>query len=202
MRRRRKCRTCRSPTTIAATRCSTWDASKRRSRVIAAPSRATPLDLAAHKELNDLLYRLDREDEFLQSYDEVASLYPDNGELPLAKAQFQFQREDYAAARENFERAVYALPASVTPHDGLALILARTAISMPPSANTKPSSRMEPANAHGWRNYAETLLRAGDAKKAEEAAQEAMEIEPEHQGALAILGHGAGGTWTIRAARR
>ena len=147
-----------------------------------------PLDLAAHKELNDLLYRLDREDEFLQSYDEVAQLYPDNGELPLAKAQFQFQRKDYAAARENFERAIYALPASVTPHDGLALILARTGDFDGAIREHETVLRMEPANAHGWRNYAETLLRAGDAKKAEEAAQEAIKIEPHHQSALAILG--------------
>jgi tetratricopeptide (TPR) repeat protein len=147
-----------------------------------------PVDFGAHKQLNDLLYRLGREDEFLQSYDDVASLYPDIGELPLAKARFQFQREDYEAARENFERAMYMLPASVTPHDGLALVLARTGDLEGAIREHETVLRMEPANAHGWRNYAETLLRAGDAKKAEEAAQEALKIEPQHQSALAIWG--------------
>jgi uncharacterized protein (TIGR02466 family) len=147
-----------------------------------------PLDLAAHKELNDLLFRLDRGEEFLQSYDEAAMLYPETGELPLAKAQFQFQREDYAAARENFERAMYMLPASVTPHDGLALIMARTGDLDSAIREHEIVLRMEPANAHGWRNYAETLLRAGDAKKAEDAAQEALKIEPNHQSALVIWG--------------
>jgi len=147
-----------------------------------------PLDLAAHKQLNDLLYRLGREDEFLQSYDEVAALYPDSGELPLEKARFQFQREDYDAARENFERAAYMLPASVTPHDGLALILARQGDFEGAIREHEIVLRMEPANAHGWRNYAETLLRAGDAKKGVEAAQEALKIEPYHQSALAIWG--------------
>ncbi|HUO92066.1 MAG TPA: tetratricopeptide repeat protein [Rhizomicrobium sp.] len=147
-----------------------------------------PLDLASHKQLNDLLYRLGREDEFLKSYDEVASLYPDIGELPLEKARFQFQREDYEAARENFERAMYMLPANVTPHDGIALILARTGDLEGAIREHEIVLRMEPANAHGWRNYAETLLRAGDAKKAEEAAQEALKIEPQHQAALAIWG--------------
>ena len=147
-----------------------------------------PLDLAAHKELNDLLYRLERDDEFLQSYDEAALLYPDVGDLPLDKARFQFQREDYAAARENFERAAYMLPASVTPHDGLALVLARTGDLDGAIREHEIVLRMEPLNAHGWRNYAETLLRAGDATKAEEAAQEALKIEPHHQSALAIWG--------------
>lgn len=147
-----------------------------------------PLDLAAHKDLNDLLYRLDREDEFLQSYDEAAMLYPEAGELPLAKAQFLFQREDYAAARENFERAAYMLPASVTPHDGLALILARIGDLEGAIREHEIVLKMEPDNAHGWRNYAETLLRAGDAKKSADAAREALKIEPHHQSALAIWG--------------
>ncbi len=147
-----------------------------------------PLDLAAHKDLNDLLYRLDRQDEFLQSYDEAAMLFPDSGDLPLAKAQFQFQREDFSAARENFERALYMLPASVTPHDGLALILARTGDFDGAIREHETVLRMEPDNAHGWRNYAETLLRAGDAKRAESAAQEAIKIDPDHQSALAIWG--------------
>jgi len=147
-----------------------------------------PLDLAAHKQLNDLLYRLGREDEFLQSYDEVAALYPDIGELPLEKARFQLQREDYDAARENFERAIHMLPASVTPHDGLALILARQGDFEGAIREHEIVLRMEPANAHGWRNYAETLLRAGDAKKGAVAAEEALKIEPNHQSALAIWG--------------
>ena len=35
-----------------------------------------PLDMAAHRDLNALLYRLGRDTEFLRSYDEVGSLYP------------------------------------------------------------------------------------------------------------------------------
>ncbi|HEY6578033.1 MAG TPA: tetratricopeptide repeat protein, partial [Rhizomicrobium sp.] len=44
-----------------------------------------PLDMAAHEELNQLLYRLGDDESFLKSYDEVALLYPDIGELALHK---------------------------------------------------------------------------------------------------------------------
>lgn len=147
-----------------------------------------PLDLAAHHDLNRLLYRLGRRDEFLKSYDDAALLYPEAGDLPLAKALLQFQNEDYESARENFERAVYLVPASVTPHDGLGLVLARQGDFERAIREHEIALKMEPDNAHAWRNFAETLLRSGDAAKAQHAAEQAIAIEPEHQGALALLG--------------
>src|ERR1043165_117442 len=77
-----------------------------------------PLDLNAHRDLNHLLYRLGRDDEFLRSYDDAARVYPEVGQLYLNKANFQFQIGDFGNARENFERAVPLLPSNVTPHDG------------------------------------------------------------------------------------
>jgi len=147
-----------------------------------------PLDMSAHHDLNDLLYRIERDDEFLRSYDEAALLYPEAGEVPLEKAKFQLQREDFAAARENFERAAFMLPASVTPHDGLAMTLARMGDIEGAMREQEIALRMEPENAHVWRNYAETLIRAGDPDRALEAAERAMAIEPTHQGAIAIWG--------------
>jgi len=147
-----------------------------------------PLDLRAHRELNDLYYRAEREDEFLKSYDEAALLYPETGELPLEKAKFQFQRKDYVAARENFERAAYMLPASVTPHDGLALVYAATNELDAAIREHEIALKMEPLNAHVWRNYAETLIRAGELERAQKAAEEAIAIEPTHQAAIAIWG--------------
>jgi hypothetical protein len=44
----------------------------------------------------------------------------------------------------------------------------------------------EPDNATAWRNYAETLLRAGDPKVARDAAERAMVIQPHNQSALSI----------------
>jgi tetratricopeptide (TPR) repeat protein len=147
-----------------------------------------PLNLNAHRDLNHLLYRLGRDDELLTSYDDAAMLYPEVGELPLAKAVFQFQRNDYAAARENFERAVRMLPASVTPRIGLGLVLARINEFDAAIHEHEIALKMEPKYAHAWRNYAETLMRAREPKKALAAAEEALAIEPMHQGALAMLG--------------
>jgi tetratricopeptide (TPR) repeat protein len=147
-----------------------------------------PLNLSAHRDLNNLLYRLERDDELLKSYDDVSMLYPDIGELPLAKAVWQFQREDYAAARENFERAAQMLPANVTPHDGLAMIFARTNEFDAAIREHEIVLNMEPDNAHGWRNYSETLMRAREPKKALAAAEQALAIEPQNQSALAIWG--------------
>jgi tetratricopeptide (TPR) repeat protein len=145
-----------------------------------------PLDMRAHRDLNHLLYRLGRDDEFLKSYDEVMALYPDFGGLPLDKANFLFLKEDFGGAREYFERAARMLPDHVMPHDGLGMILARQGEFEGAIREHEIALKMEPQNAHAWRNYAETLIRAGDAKKALSAAEEARAIEPEDQGALAI----------------
>lgn len=147
-----------------------------------------PLDVGAHRDLNDLLYRLGRDDEFLLSFDEASALYPEVGELPLAKADFQLLRGDLYAARQSFELAAQLLPASVTPHDGLGLVLARQGDFEGAIREHETALRMEPENAPAWRNFAETLLRAGDAEKGRHAAEQALAIEPTHQGALAAWG--------------
>ncbi len=147
-----------------------------------------PLDMAAHEELNQLLYRLGDDANFLRSYDDVALLYPDIGQLPLHKANFLYLRGDFEGARDAFDRARLLLLDSVTPHDGLALALARLGEFDAAIAEHEVALRMEPDNAHGWRNLAQTLLEAGDAKKALDAAERAVALEPESQIALAIWG--------------
>ncbi|HEX3651501.1 MAG TPA: tetratricopeptide repeat protein [Rhizomicrobium sp.] len=147
-----------------------------------------PLDILAHSDLNKLLYRLGRKDEFLQSYDEAALLYPDAGHLPMYKGTFLFQLGDYDAAQEHYERAAALLPSHVTPHDGLALILARKGEFKDAVREHEIATKMEPENAHAWVNFSETLLRGGDAKKALSASERAMEIAPEDQHALAVWG--------------
>ena len=155
---------------------------------IAAPSRASRSNMSAHRDLNDLLYRLRRDDEFLQSYDEAALFYPDRGEIFLEKARFQFRRGDHLGARENYERAGQLLTANVTPHDGLALVLTELGEFAEAIRQHEIALEMEPENAHGWRNFAETLIRAGDPARALEAAEVAMRIEPTHQVAIAMWG--------------
>jgi tetratricopeptide (TPR) repeat protein len=147
-----------------------------------------PLDLLAHYDLNQLLYRLERNDEFLRSYDEAAFLYPEIGLLPMYKANFLFQQGEYEAAREHYERAAPLLPDHVTPHDGLALIFARTGEFEAAIREHEIAVKMEPENAQAWVNFSETLTRAGDAKKGLSAAEHAMAIAPDNQHALAMWG--------------
>jgi len=147
-----------------------------------------PLDLTAHRDLNQLLYRLERDDEFLRSYDELGMLYPEIGYIWLNKANFLFQLGDYAAARENFERAAPLLPDHVMPHDGLALIHARTGDFDAAIREHETVLKMEPENGHAWVTFAETLLRGGDASKGLSAAERAMAIAPDNQHALAMWG--------------
>jgi tetratricopeptide (TPR) repeat protein len=145
-----------------------------------------PLDMTAHRDLNALLYRLGRDTEFLRSYDEVAALYPDVGELPLAKGEFLFLKEDFDRAEEEFRRAARLKPDDVKPHDGLGMILASKGEFDAAIAEHETAVAMEPENMQAWRNFSRTLVRAGDAKKAIEAAERALAIEPEDQGSLAI----------------
>jgi tetratricopeptide (TPR) repeat protein len=147
-----------------------------------------PRDLQAHRDLNRLLYRLGRDDTFLRSYDDAAALFPDSGHLPLAKGNFQFLREDYPGALESFERAAQMLGSSCTPHDGLAVVFARMNKFDDAIREHEIAVKLESQNAPLWRNFAETLMRAGEPKRALAAAGHALAIEPMNQGVLAYWG--------------
>jgi tetratricopeptide (TPR) repeat protein len=147
-----------------------------------------PLDIKAHHDLNKLLYRLGRDEEFLRSYDDSAMLYPEVGALPMHKANFLFQLEKYDDAREHYERAARLSADSVTPHDALGQIFARGGDFHAAIREHETALNMEPDNAAAWVNFAETLIRAGDAKKAATAAERAMQIAPDNQHALAMWG--------------
>jgi tetratricopeptide (TPR) repeat protein len=112
---------------------------------------------------------------------------PEVGDLPLAKATFLFQKEDYEGARENFTRAAALMAQDVMPRDGLGLTLARMGDFDAAIHAHEDALKLEPENAHAWRNFAETLLRAGDARKAVTAAEASLAIDPDDQGALAML---------------
>lgn len=147
-----------------------------------------PLDMRAHNDLNNLLYRLNRDDEMLRSYDEAFALYPAAGGLPLAKANFLFSREDYDRAREQYEISATVLPDLAKPHDGLALIHARKGDFEAAIREHEIAVAREPQNGDFWRNFGETLSRAGDAKAALAQLGKALEINPNDQAALAFSG--------------
>jgi tetratricopeptide (TPR) repeat protein len=147
-----------------------------------------PLDLKAHSDLNQLLYRMADEESFLRSYDDALALYPERGELHLGKGHFLFRQDKFEAARDEFEKAKASLRDHVMPHDGLGLVYARLGEFDRAIREHEVAVKMEPENAPAWRNYAETLARAGDAPKAIEAVEHALAIEPENQLAIALRG--------------
>jgi len=144
--------------------------------------------MLAHRDLNHLLYRLGDDEHLLQSYDDVAALYPDVGALPMDKASFLFMRGEYDNAQEALERAARLMPDSVVPHDLLGLTLAEKGDFAAALREHEIAVKIEPANESAWRNYAQTLLRAGDANTARVAAEHALAIDPYNQGTLAVWG--------------
>ena len=147
-----------------------------------------PLNIAAHRDLNHLLYRLGDDAAFLSSYDEAFALYPEVGQLQLDKANFLFLQEKHEQARECFERAASLLPQHPAPHDGLGLSLARLDRFDAAIREHEAAVALEPENARPWRNFAETLLRAGDVPKALEVVEQALAIEPQDQYAISLWG--------------
>jgi len=147
-----------------------------------------PLNMLAHRDLNQLLYRLGDDAVFLSSYDEVAALYPEVGEIHFDKGNFLFLQERYESAREAFERAAHLLPQQAAPHEALGLVLANLKDFDAAIREHEISVEMEPGTARIWRNYAESLLRAGVPEEALRAAERSLEIEPDNQITIAMWG--------------
>jgi tetratricopeptide (TPR) repeat protein len=145
-----------------------------------------PLNMLAHRDLNQLLYRLGDDTTFLSSYDEVGALFPEVGEIHFDKGNFLFLQEHYESAREEFERAAFLLPHQAAPRDALGLIFANLKEYDAAVRQHEMAVGMEPDNAQAWRNYAETLLRASMPQDARRAAERSLEIEPDSQITIAI----------------
>lgn len=146
-----------------------------------------PLDIGAHQDLNQLLYRMGDDAAFLKSLDEAAVLVPDAPQIPLAKAGLLLQIDKFGDALEQYERASHLAPDDVVARDGMGLSLARLerfedAIHAHEQALTR-----RPGDPNLLRNYAETFLRAGDAHKALSALEGSLARMPEHQGTLALM---------------
>jgi len=147
-----------------------------------------PLDMPAHHDLNHVLYRLADDENFLRSYDEASAQFPQVGVLPLEKATFLLLKGDNEKAREEFERAATLLPDHVKSYDGLGLVCARMGAFDDAIRAHETALKMAPQDPTVWRNFAETLLRAGDPRKALDAAERSLALEPEQQGTLAMWG--------------
>jgi tetratricopeptide (TPR) repeat protein len=150
--------------------------------------RRQPLDLAVHRELNDLLYRAGRDQAFLTSYDKAQVDLPGKCLLKLAKGFASLKAEHLEAAEQAF-----AFTLQHDPHSAQALVgLARVN-----AANGQMSSAIDlhvrslavaPEDADLHTSFAATLIRAQEGARALEAARTAVALAPTEQAALATLG--------------
>ena len=147
---------------------------------------ANPLDLTAHTELNNLLYRQSDDRAFLKSYDQALETHPNATGLLTAKAGFLFNAEDFGGARIFFERATVASPNDPGIRDSLGLTLARLGEFDAAIHAHETAIALDAKRAQLWLNFSETLLRAGDAQKSLTLAERALSLDPSHQGALAM----------------
>ncbi|MEJ1967954.1 MAG: tetratricopeptide repeat protein [Rhizomicrobium sp.] len=77
-----------------------------------------PLHLSAHQELNALLYRMGRDEDFLKSFDDAAVRAPEAALLWLGKGGFLNRTERFAEARDCFARAARAAPDNPEAQNG------------------------------------------------------------------------------------
>jgi tetratricopeptide (TPR) repeat protein len=144
--------------------------------------------MESHLHLNELLYRQGQDARFLQSYDEAMRRAP-HAALPLtAKGQFLLQARRGAEAKAAFKRAL-----AVEAENDEALVGVARSEEMLGDRTAAQAAHERSVTAHSDSAdalvaYAAFLLRGGSTPAALEQAARAVELQPENQAALAILG--------------
>ncbi len=145
------------------------------------------LDLKAHSDLNQLLYRMRRTD-FLHSYEEAIRKHPEKTALFVEKGKFLFLDGRYEEAREMFLRALALAPDDNAARNGLGSALTQLGRFGEAKDEYERLLTADPSNADMRCNFAECLLRAGDAKGSIAVSQRTLAYAPYHQFALALWG--------------
>ena len=144
-----------------------------------------PLDIMAHRELNHLLWRSERE-EFLASYDEAAQRHPNQGGLFVEKGRTLLAHERNDEALEAFDRALRIAPDNEVAREGRASALARLARLDEAIEEFKSVAARKPTSAEVRCGLAEAYLRAGDALHALAVLDQTLVLTPQSQFALAL----------------
>lgn len=147
-----------------------------------------PLNMHAHQDLNQLLYRLGRDGEFLQSLDEAAARHAQVGAIPLLKGSFLFRAGRHEEAAQALERAAALMPRFAAPHDMLGQLHARAGRFEDAIGAHERAIEIEPRNVGILNGLADALLQSGDPERARDAAERAIAADPFHQGALSRWG--------------
>lgn len=147
-----------------------------------------PANLAAHQGLNDLLYRLRREGEFLHSYDEAARRMPGVPHFAIAKAQFLVRDGRTQDAVALYDRALAMAPDNPLAQQGKAEALLKLGQAGAAIDFYERMLKQSPDNVAMLTSLATAYLMARDAGKAEAAAARALMRDPADQVGLAALG--------------
>jgi tetratricopeptide (TPR) repeat protein len=168
----------------------------RREEAIAAFRQAVtenPLDLHAHRALNQLIFSLGRDEEFLGSYDEAFTRTADP-RLHIAKASALLIADRVEEAVQGFESVLLRSPEDVDAHYGLASAQTRRKEFSSAITEFRKAGALRPQDPHIRHGLISALLQAGDPVTAGEIAEERLRESPWDQTALAQLGL----AWRIR----
>jgi tetratricopeptide (TPR) repeat protein len=146
---------------------------------------AEPHSLDAHRQLNSLLYRLDRKGDFLKSFDRAPASAP----LLAAKAGMLMATQRYDEALAAFSQITAQAPdAQAALGSSLALsMLQRHAEAVRAG---EAALAMAPDNPAFLAHFADILLRTGDAERAVAIAARSHALNPLDQTAIALMGAG------------
>jgi len=145
-----------------------------------------PTQEEAHRELNALLYRMGRQDEFLTSYDEAAGGAAARGALLLQKAAFLIDAERFEEARDCFAQLAAAAPRSAGPQNGLAAAHAGLGRLDAAIAAYEKSLALQPNDGATKVRLACVLLQTGESRRALDLTEEALPRMPLDQATLAV----------------
>ena len=150
-----------------------------------------PANVDAHRELNALLYRMGKAEDFLASYEEAARRLPpshtaERGALLLQKGGFLIDAERFEEARDCFAQVAGIAPNSAGPQNGLAAAYAGLGRLDDAIVAYETSLRLQPEDMGTRIRLACVLLQADDAKRALRLTEEVMPARPLDQAALAV----------------
>jgi tetratricopeptide (TPR) repeat protein len=143
-----------------------------------------PVNAKAHRNYNDLLYRLGDDAEFLASYDSA----PRTQELMLDKAQFLLDTARPEEAEQCYKNALARYSYSKQAVLGLGLALIRSGKLPEALAAFECATRLYPESVDTYCNLAGALAQSGDPQKACLISRKALEMDPNNQVALALWG--------------
>jgi tetratricopeptide (TPR) repeat protein len=150
-----------------------------------------PTDAEAHRDLNAMLYRMDRAGEFLASFDEAIQRLPPSravqcGALLLQKAGLLIDAERFEEARDCFARVAAMAPGSAGPQNGLGAAYAGLGQLDAAVAAYEKSLRLQPEDLATRIRLACVLLQTGELKRALRLTEKAVPRMKLDQAALAV----------------